>query len=131
MDPDVQPLDLLEQRPRARVVDLAGHQPRGELDDVGLQPEVADRLRGLEAEQAAADHRRGRRLAGVGEDLLEVLDRPVDEHPLLVDARDRRHERRRAGRQHDGVVVDLAALSTRRPPDARGRWPWPGRRRGA
>ena len=50
-------LDFLEQRLRARLVDLARHQPRGVLDDVGLEPEVQDRLRGLEAEQAAADHR--------------------------------------------------------------------------
>ena len=52
------------------LVDLPRHQPRGELDDVGLQPEVADRLRGLQAEQPAADHRRRRRLPGVGEDRL-------------------------------------------------------------
>ena len=58
VDLDAHPLDLVEQRPRARVVDLARHQPRGELDDVRLQPEVADRLGGLQAEQAAADHRR-------------------------------------------------------------------------
>ena len=110
VDPDAQPLDLLAQRPRARLVDLARHQPRGELDDVGLEAEVADRLGGLQAEQAAADHRRPRRRAGVGEDPLQVLDRAVDEHPLLVDAGDRRHERGRAGRQDDGVVLDLPAL---------------------
>ena len=38
-------------------VELARHQARRELDDVRLEPEVAHRLRRLEAEQAAADHR--------------------------------------------------------------------------
>ena len=43
---------------RAGVVDLPRHQARGELDDVRFQAEVVDRLRRLQAEQAAADHRR-------------------------------------------------------------------------
>ena len=130
VDPDVHPLDLVEQRLRARVVDLPRHQPRGELDDVGLQPEVAYRLRGLQAEQAAADHRRGGRLPGVGEDRLEVLDGPVDEHPLLVDARAppaRTAPSRSPGRRRRSRPRGPAP---RRPPDARGRWPWRGRPRG-
>ena len=40
----------------AALVDLHGHQPRREFDDVGLEAEVLQRLRGFEAEQAAADH---------------------------------------------------------------------------
>ena len=40
----------------------------------------------------------------------EVLDRAINEHPFLIDAGHPRHERRRAGRQHNGVVPDLPAL---------------------
>ena len=43
-------------------------------------------------------------VCAVGDDLFEVLDGAVDEDALLVDARHRRHERGRAGRQHDDVV---------------------------
>ena len=42
--------------PAAAVVELDGHQPGGELDDVGLEPEVAQGVGRLQAEQAAADH---------------------------------------------------------------------------
>ena len=47
----------------------------------------------------------------VGDDLFEILDGAIDEDALLVDARHRRHERRRAGGQHDDVVGDLPALA--------------------
>ena len=49
---------LPTQRLRAGVVDLARHQPRGELDDVRLQAEVVGRLGRLQPEQTAADDRR-------------------------------------------------------------------------
>ena len=52
----------------------------------------------------------------VGDDLFEVLDGAVDEDALLVDARHRRHERGRAGRQHDDVVGDLPAAGASGPP---------------
>ena len=94
---------------RAGVVDLPRHQARGELDDVRLQAEVVGRLGRLQAEQAAADDRRLLRRLAVGDDLFQVFDGAIDEDALLVDAGHRRHERRRTGRQHDGVVGDLPA----------------------
>ena len=48
---------LLHQHPRAGVVDLPRHQPRGELDDVRFQAQVVRRLGRFQAQQAAADDR--------------------------------------------------------------------------
>ena len=123
VDPDVHSLDLLEQRLRARLVDLPGHQPRGELDDVGLEAQVADRLRGLQAEQAAADHRRRARLRrrrrgsprgprSSGRRRPPSCRRPA---PPARTARSRWPGRRRRSRPR--------GPAPRRPPAARGRWP--------
>ena len=128
VDLDTQALDLLAEHPRPAVVNLARHQPRRKLDHVCLETEVADRLGGLQPEQAATDHRRPRRLARIGEDPLQVLDRAVDEDPLLVHARDARNKRSRTGRQHDGVVGDLPPLLGDDDAGAGGRSTWPGRR---
>ena len=49
---DVHRLDGAPQRLAAAVVDLEGHEPGGELDDVGLQPEPEQRPGRLEAEEA-------------------------------------------------------------------------------
>ena len=54
---DAQASIFCDQHPRAGVVDLPRHQPRGELDDVRFQAQVVGRLGGFQAEQAAADHR--------------------------------------------------------------------------
>ena len=51
-----QRFDPAAQDPATLVVDLHRHQARGELDDMGLQTEVAQRLGALQAEQAAANH---------------------------------------------------------------------------
>ena len=53
---DAELLDVPDQRGAAGVVELHRHQPRRHLDDVGLQAELDQRVGGLEAEQAAADH---------------------------------------------------------------------------
>ena len=55
---DAELLDVPEQGAAAGLVDLHRHQPGRHLHDVGLQPELAQRVGRLEAEQAAADHRR-------------------------------------------------------------------------
>ena len=107
VDPDPQTLDLVAERPGACLVNLAGHQPWRELDHVGLEVKVEDRLGGLQPQQAATDHRRPRRRAGVGEDPLQVLDRAVDENPLLIHAGNPRDKRGRTSRQYDRVVRDL------------------------
>ena len=50
-----QRLDAPAQHRAADVVDLQAHQARRELDDVRLEAQVLERVRRLEAEQAAAD----------------------------------------------------------------------------
>ena len=62
---DAQLADHPAQQCAAGLVELLGHQPRRHLDDVGVQPERAQRVGGLQAEQAAADHHARRRLARV------------------------------------------------------------------
>ena len=57
VDLHAQRFDLADQHPRAGLVDLPGHQPRGELDDVRFQPQVVGRLGRFQAEQPAADDR--------------------------------------------------------------------------
>ncbi len=102
---DAEPLDVPHQGRARRTVELDGHQPRRHLDDVRLQAELDERVGRLEPEQPAADHdTAGRRGAG-RPDRLEVLDRAVDEAAVLAAALDRRDERRRAGRQHQHVVL--------------------------
>ena len=107
VDVDAELLDGAAQDVAAARVDLARHQARRELDDVGLEPEVAHRLRRLEAEQAAADHRRAPRAAPPrrgsrrGPRWCGRRRRPAS-----VDAGDRRHERRGAGGEHERVVGD-------------------------
>src|SRR5438067_1306624 len=109
--------DLPPQHFAAGGVDLARHEPRGELDDVYLEAEIVDGLRRFEAEEPAADDGRAARSRAPGADRVQVLDRPVDEHAGRLHAGDRRHERRRAGCEHERVVGDAAARA--RDDDAR------------
>ena len=53
---DAERLDLPAQHATAALVDLQCHQPGREFDDVGLQPQIEQRLGGFEAQQSAADH---------------------------------------------------------------------------
>ncbi len=68
------------------------------------RPELGQRVGGLEAEQAAADHGTHPGAGGRVPDRLQVLDGAVDEAAVQVPAGDRRHERRGAGGQHQLVV---------------------------
>ena len=106
-------LDLVPQHPTAALVDLDRHQPRRELDHMGLQPQVAQRLGAFEPEQAAADHDAGLGAGAAGRHRLQVLDRPVDEAVGTLASRHRRHERRRAGGQHQLVIGQLLAAAGR------------------
>ena len=55
--------DARAQHAAAGLVDLHGHQPRRELDDMGFEPQILQRLGRFQSEQAAADHRRRTRAA--------------------------------------------------------------------
>ena len=108
-DPEVG--DHPGQQRAAGLVDLLGHQPRHHLDDVRLQPELAQRISGFEAQQATADDhaRRGatglQRALGVGADGVEVVERAVHVARRQVVAGHRRDEGVGPGGQHQGVVA--------------------------
>ena len=112
VDDDADLLDALAENGAARVVELQRHQPRRQLDDVRLHPQLLQRVRRLEPQQAAADHGAGaaRVVGRPGGDRLQVLDGAVDEAAGQIAPGNGRHERRRAGREDQVVVRDLAAV---------------------
>ena len=112
VDLDAQVFDPPAQHRAARLVELQRHQPRRELDHVDLHPQLGERVGRLQPQEPAADDgadaARSRRRPVANR--LQVLDRPVDEAATGVTSRDRRHEGRRAGGQHQPVVTDLLRL---------------------
>ncbi len=74
-----------------------------------FEPQLAERVRRLEAEQPAADDGADAppRAPPPVADRLQVVDRAVDEAAGRVASRDRRHERVRPGRQDQPIVRDL------------------------
>ena len=89
-------LDAPAQDRAAALVDLDGHEPVGELDDVGLEAQAAQGVGRLQAEQPAADDGAAAAAGGEVLDGLEVVERAVDEAAGQVLAGDGRHERERA-----------------------------------
>ncbi|CAM5505254.1 hypothetical protein SMICM304S_02803 [Streptomyces microflavus] len=79
--------------PAAALVDLEGHQVRGHLHHVRPRPEQAQRPRGLQPQQSAADDDTGLPGAHSGTERVEVLDRAVGEAAGEVPARHGRYER--------------------------------------
>jgi hypothetical protein len=102
---DAEALDVAHQRRAGGAVELHRHQPGRHLDDVGLQPELDERVGRFQPEQPTTDDDAagGRRAGRL--DRLEVLDGAVDEAAVLAAALDGRHERRRAGGEHQHVVL--------------------------
>ena len=94
VDRDAEGLDLPAQEPSARVVELSLHQPAAELDDVGLQAEIEERLRGFEPEESAADDGRAPARRRPTADRAEIVDGAVDEDAGEIAARDRRDDGR-------------------------------------
>ena len=111
------------ERGAGGAVELHRHQPRGHLDDVGVEAELDERVGRLQAEQPAADHDAAGRRGTGRPDRLEVLDGAVDEAAVLAAALDRRDERRRTRGEHQHVVLvdgDRARVGER-VPDRSGR----------
>ena len=104
VDVDAEGLDATTEHGAAAIVDLHGHEPWRELHDVRLESERAQRVGRFEPEETSADHRAVAAADGEVGDGFEIVDRAVDEAPFGVVARDGRHERRRAGREHQRVV---------------------------
>ena len=108
VDGHVQRGDHPAQHRTAALVHLQRHQARRHLDDMRGKTHVPQRLRGLEPEQAATDDDGGAPphtpALGGRADGVEVLNGPINEATGQVVPRHRRHERPRAGRQHQGVI---------------------------
>ena len=101
---DALPAQRALEHPAGGGVELALHQPLAEVDDGDRDAAVGDRARGLEPEQAAADHDGAPRAVGAAADGADVVARA--ERDRALDALDRRQERARAGGQDERVVGD-------------------------
>ena len=102
-------LHVATQRAASTLVELDRHEARSELDDRRLEPEQAQRVRGLEAEQSAAHHGRGSTARCPLADGVEIVERSVDEHAVGVRAGHGWHEGSRPSRDHARLVNDLVA----------------------
>ncbi len=111
MHHDAQIGDHPAQQGAAGLVELLDHQAGCQLDDVGLETELAQRVGGLKPEQTSADHHTHGGRAGaertqrVGANRVEIVEGSIDVAGRQVTARHRRHERVRAGGQHQRVIA--------------------------
>lgn len=84
MDGDPEVSDHASEQGAAGLVDLLGHQSGHHLDDVRLQPELAQRIGGFESQKAASDDHSGvgvsrvQCVLGAGADRVEVVEGAVD-----------------------------------------------------
>ena len=90
------------------------HHPRHHavagLDDRELHAARGERFHDDAADEAGADLQHARARLRQRHDLARVGERPARVHALHVDARDRRPDRRRAGREQQGVERDGGAV---------------------
>ena len=106
-----EPFEVVAQDLGRAGVELAAQQPVRALQHDGLEAELVQRVRGLEAEQAAAGDapRGGSRALREGAQADRVLGRAQDRGPAAPEALDRRHEAARAGGEDQPVVVQPLA----------------------
>ena len=110
MHPHAEGDDLLPQHRRPAVIQLDGHQVRGKLHYVRVQPQLFQGVSRLQPEQAAADNHSGLRRGGMGGDTVEIVKSAVDKAPVEIVARDRRNKGIGAGRQHQFIPVGFMSL---------------------
>ena len=106
-----QPLQIaLQQRRRARV-ELPPQKPVSALEHGRAQPELVQRVGGLQPEQAAARHDRAARPVALGEraQAERVVGGAQHERPRRAEPRQLRHERARARREDQPVVRERLA----------------------
>ncbi|VTM86532.1 Uncharacterised protein [Raoultella ornithinolytica] len=92
MDTDANIIDFLPQHRGARAIQLDRHQIRRKLHHVGFQPQLSERVGGLQPQQPAANHHPAFCAAGAGGNTVEVVEGAVDETALQIVARHRRNE---------------------------------------
>jgi hypothetical protein len=107
---DAKVLHLAEQVLAAVGIQLPLHQRGHQVHDRDLAPLHLQPARGLEAEQAAADHDRLGALARALDERPRVVEGAEREDAVLVEPLDRRHEGAAPGRQQEHVVGRDAAV---------------------
>src|SRR5690606_5355368 len=98
-------LDVLAKEHGGLVVELMEHQARLVLDDVDVSVEAQHRPRGLEPEETAADDDRRAARDLPREQTVRVGHAAKHMDAGQLDARDRRHARPRAGREHETLIA--------------------------
>ena len=93
MNRHAQRIDLLTQHQRPALIELHRHQARRELHDVRLQPELPQRIRRLQTQQAAANDDTALAMTGAGGNGIQVVQRAIDKAAFAVVAWHRRHKR--------------------------------------
>ena len=102
-------LERALQQSAGGAVELPLHQRRHEVHDRDVHAALLQAVRGLEAEQAAADHDRVPVLARRRDHLVDVGDVAVGHDAGQLLARQRQHDGVRAGREDHAVVRHLDA----------------------
>src|SRR5690606_2969374 len=105
MDLYAEALDVLAKEHGGLVVELMEHQARLVLDDVDVSVEAQHRPRGLEPEETAADDDRRAARDLPREPTVRVGHAAKHMDAGQLDARDRRHARPRAGREHETLIA--------------------------
>ncbi len=125
---------LLERAPQQSaggVVELPLHQRRNEVHDRDLHAALLQAVRGLEAEQPAADHDRVPVLARRCDHLVDVGDVAIGDDARQLLARERQHDGVRAGREDQRGRTAPRRRPWRSRAGARGRSSRPHRRQRA
>ena len=107
---DAEVFHLARQVVAAIGIELALHERGHQVHDGHVTSAHLQTPRGFEAKQAAADDHGFDAGMRALEQLARVVERPEREHVLLVEAFDRRPERRTAGREKQRVVRHDAAV---------------------
>ena len=110
MHPHAEGDDLLPEHRRPAVIQLDGHQVRGKLHHLRLQPQLFQGVGRLQPEQPAADNHPALRRGGMGGDTVEIVKSAVDKAPREIVTGDWRNKGIRAGRQHQFIPVDFMPL---------------------
>ena len=105
MDTDANIMDFLPQHCGTLAIQLDRHQIRRKLHHVGFQPQLPERVGGLQPQQPAANHHPAFCAAGAGGNTVQVIEGAVDETALQIVTRNRRNEGIRAGRQHQFIPM--------------------------
>jgi NADPH-dependent 2,4-dienoyl-CoA reductase/sulfur reductase-like enzyme len=109
---------IVRKQPRCIRIELLFHQHVDTMQQRHLHTAAQEAVGGLDAEQAAADHCGVLVRAGRFEHLFDIVDAAKANHARQVTARQRKHERLRAGGDQQAVVRHFHALARMHAPPA-------------